>query len=95
MATGKPSDLQDLQNWLTSRGATEDCPACGASDWIPPPRQFALLAADDEGEFGPAMFNYPVFPVAAFACGNCAFIRLHSPRVLKLLQDASPPSDGD
>jgi hypothetical protein len=71
-------DPPELDNWLRSRGATKDCPACGSNHWRPPSRNLGLVVIDDEGH--PIMSR--AFVVSAVVCSNCAFVRLHAPALL-------------
>lgn len=78
----EPIDFREVENWLRSRGAAGNCPACGQENWTPHSRPLGLVAGDEQGRFIPG----PVFAVSAFICGNCAFVRIHSPAILRRLQ---------
>jgi hypothetical protein len=72
-------DYKDVTNWLNSRGAENGCPVCGGDVWHSWDCGLALMILDTEGSTDFDKW----FPVAVFVCSNCAFVRLHSPGILK------------
>ena len=72
-------DHREVENWLTSRGASGSCPSCGEDDWIPPDRTFALQWLNPDG----SLHGRAALMLSVFVCTNCAFLRLHAPGLLK------------
>lgn len=75
------TDWRYFDNRLTDRGVSNTCPMCGRSLWLPADRWIVVEASeareptrDDERQ---------PFPLLAFICTNCGFVRMHLPDVLE------------
>ena len=66
-------DHEAFMDTIFRRGATADCPSCGASDWS---HGEHLLALRRHGDMRQLRGGGEL--VAAYFCRNCGFARLHA-----------------
>jgi hypothetical protein len=81
-------DNREFENFLNSRGADRDCPACGYDG------AWATVDADHPLRI-PAVEADASIRVAALLCTNCGFVRLHALGVIRdeLVEREEPPTD--
>jgi hypothetical protein len=76
------ADWRELFNRLESRGASEQCPSCEGTLWMPGDEEVHLPVSDGG-----------VLKCAAFLCPNCGFVRLHAPKILDASEEDLRPLD--
>ena len=73
-------DARELENFLASRGASLECPFCGHDVWAHvrlDPETTLRITGETAG------VHIPGIEVFVVTCTNCAFMRLHSPEVIR------------
>lgn len=73
-------DARELENFLTSRGASRECPFCGHDVWSHVRLDVETTLRIPGYTRDRVTHGIEVFVVS---CTNCAFMRLHSPEVIR------------
>jgi predicted RNA-binding Zn-ribbon protein involved in translation (DUF1610 family) len=78
-------DWDTFLNLLTSRGVSDECPACGHAQWGHGDHIVGLLLADENQNIEP-QGGIAAVPLA---CTNCGYLRMFVPAAI----DGDAPTD--
>ena len=63
---------QKLQEWITSKGVSSRCPACGSNSWSPGD----VIAPPVQTEPGTTTIGGATIPMVQLICSSCAHVLL-------------------
>jgi len=68
-----PEQQKKLQNWLSSKNVTPNCPSCGGRSW-----SIGDIISSPVLTSGGTAIGGRTIPMVQVICNNCGFVRLYA-----------------